>query len=125
LGSDWSTHGISLAGGDTGAALLGGFAWTIKDTAKPATFYLDNIVWDAEGVLPPKAPMGKMDGKRDVVVINNCKQPIWVAIGSQMPAPEGGGFKLDAGQTHTVVFPNGFWSGRLWGRTNCSFDAGG
>jgi hypothetical protein len=125
LSTDWSSHSISLAGGDTGAALLGGFAWTIKDTGKPATFYVDNIIWDGEGVLPPQAPMGKADGKRDLVVINNCKQPVWVAIGSQMPAPEGGGFKLDAGQTRTIVFPNGFWSGRLWGRTNCTFDAGG
>jgi hypothetical protein len=125
LTSEWSSHSISLAGGDTGATLLGGFAWTIKDTGKPATFYVDGIVWDGEGVLPPKAPMGAADKKRDVVVINNCKQPVWVAIGSQMAVPEGGGFKLDAGQMRTVTFPGGFWSGRLWGRTGCTFDGAG
>ena len=125
LSTAWSAHSISLAGGDPGTALLGGFAWTIKDTGKPATFYVDGIVWDAEGVLPPKAPMGKQDMKRDLVVINNCKQPVWVAIGSKMPVPEGGGFKLDAGQTRTLTMPNGFWSGRFWGRTGCSFDGAG
>jgi Thaumatin family len=122
----WTQYSISLAGGDTGGALLGGFAWTIKDTTKPATFYIDGIVWDGEGPTPPKAPPGKMDGKREVVVINNCKQPVWVAISSQQPVPEGGGFRLDAGQTRTLAFPStGLWSGRIWGRTGCTFDASG
>ena len=49
---------MPLAGGDTGGQLLGGFAWTIKDTGKPATFYVDGIVWDGEGVLAARRAHG-------------------------------------------------------------------
>ena len=48
-----------------------------------------------------------------------------MGIGSQQPVPEGGGFRLDAGQTRTLTFPGGKWSGRLWGRTGCTFDGAG
>jgi hypothetical protein len=59
-----------------------------------------------------------------VVVINKCPQTVWVgAFGA--PAPEGGGFRLDAGQTRTIVLPSGKWTGRFWGRTGCRFDAAG
>jgi hypothetical protein len=69
--------------------------------------------------------MGNKDGARQLMVINKCQQPIWVGIGSQQPVPEGGGFRLDAGQTRTLTFPGGKWSGRLWGRTGCTFDGAG
>ena len=59
------------------------------------------------------------------MVINKCQQTVWVGIGSQQPVPEGGGFRLDAGQTRTLTFPGGKWSGRLWGRTGCTFDGAG
>ncbi len=121
LGGAWQPISMSLAGADTGGHLLGGFAWTIKDTGRPATFYVDGIVWDGEGMDPPPAPMGTKDGVRQMVVINRCPQTVWVAIGSQQAVPEGGGFQLDAGQTRTLTFPGGMWSGRLWGRTGCAF----
>ena len=122
LATGWRQISMTLAGGDTGPRLVGGFAWTLKDTSRPATFYVDSIVWDAEGILPPTPPEGKQDGVRALLVINKCAEPIWVGIGSQMTVPEGGGFKLDAGQMHTVTTPGGLWSGRFWGRTGCSFN---
>jgi hypothetical protein len=125
LTPDWRPISMFLAGGDPGGRLLGGFAWTLKDTGRPAIFYLDGIVWDAEGSDPPPAPAGQRDGARRVVVINQCQETVWVAIGSSMAVPAGGGFQLDAGQTRTLDFPGGLWSGRLWGRTGCQFDGGG
>jgi hypothetical protein len=125
LAPDWRPISMSLAGGDLGGRLLGGFAWTLKDTGRPATFYLDGIVWDGEGSDPPVAPAGQRDGQRKVVVINQCQETVWVAIGSKMAVPAGGGFQLNAGQTRTLDFPGGLWSGRMWGRTGCQFDVAG
>jgi hypothetical protein len=121
----WKQYEVPLAGTKIGDSLVGGFGWTYWDTSKPATFYVDGIVWDAEGELPPVAPMGAMDDRRDFVFINRCSQPVWVGFDSKQAKPEGGGFRLDAGQTRTVVIPGGEWQGRFWGRTGCSFDAGG
>jgi hypothetical protein len=45
LGTTWKTYSLSLAGQTYGTNVVGAFAWIIKDTTKPATFYLDNIVW--------------------------------------------------------------------------------
>ena len=125
LGPAWQQFSMPLAGAQTGDRLVGGFAWTIKDTGKPATFYVDGIVWDSEGTDPPKAPTGNKNNIRELVVINKCQQPVWVALGSQQAVPEGGGFRLDAGQTRTLTMPGGKWSGRLWGRTGCTFDGTG
>jgi hypothetical protein len=46
LTTGWTTHSLSLEGKSYGANVLGGFAWVLLDTTKPATFYLDNIVWE-------------------------------------------------------------------------------
>jgi hypothetical protein len=45
LGTAWKTYELSLAGQLYGTNVIGAFAWILKDTTKPATFYLDNIVW--------------------------------------------------------------------------------
>jgi hypothetical protein len=145
----WKQYFIPLDGVDPGWNLVGPFAWVLTDTTKPATFYLDGVVWEGAAAPPsppqrppapppspppvpqvgpppaaPAAPRGQLDGVRQIVVINKCAQTIWVgAYGN--PAPEGGGFRLDAGQTRTVTVPNGKWTGRFWGRTGCRFDAAG
>jgi hypothetical protein len=46
LGTAWKSLAISLVGQSYGTNLIGAFAWVISDTTKPATFYLDNIVWE-------------------------------------------------------------------------------
>jgi hypothetical protein len=45
LGTGWKTLELSLAGQTYGSNVVGAFAWILKDTTKPATFYLDNIIW--------------------------------------------------------------------------------
>lgn len=66
-----------------------------------------------------------MNKVRELVVINKCQQPVWVALGTQQAVPEGGGFRLDSGQMRTITMPTGKWSGRLWGRTGCVVEGAG
>src|SRR6185436_15315923 len=122
LAAGWTTHSLPLAGA-TYSTVLGAFAWVLKDTTRPATFYLDDIVWEGDGKpQTPTPPAGQRDGVRQFVVINQCPQTVWVAAYGA-PVPEGGGFRLDAGQRRTITLPGGKWTGRFWGRTGC--DAAG
>ncbi|CAO2162714.1 unnamed protein product [Urochloa humidicola] len=60
-------------------------------------------------------------------ISNYCSEPIWpgTLAGAGTPQLPTTGFRLDPGQTVRVpVVPTG-WSGRLWARTGCAFDAGG
>lgn len=64
--------------------------------------------------------------KRDtvpLVISNNCAETIWPGIGSQAgTGPGTGGFELAPGNsTNWTVSAD--WQGRVWGRTNCSFNA--
>jgi hypothetical protein len=127
LTTAWAHFALPLAGA-TYRDVIGAFAWVLKDTSKPATFYLDGILWEgagANGITPPPvAPPGKRDGVRQVLFMNQCKETVWVgALGAGVP--EGGGFRLDAGQSHTLTLPGGKWTGRFWGRTGCAFDPAG
>lgn len=52
-------------------------------------------------------------------VVNRCSYTVWAA------AIPGGGKRLDSGQIWTINVPSGTTMGRIWGRTNCSFDSNG
>lgn len=58
-------------------------------------------------------------------VTNNCPDTVWPGIGTQHGLGPGlGGFELVGGETMAfLVGPT--WQGRVWGRTNCSFNANG
>jgi len=60
-----------------------------------------------------------------LVVTNNCAEMIWPGIGTQNGiGPGTGGFELGPGQSRNMwVSPD--WQGRVWGRTNCSFNEDG
>jgi hypothetical protein len=45
LGTSWQSYSLPLTG-SYGTNVFGAFAWVLTDTTKPATFYLDNIVWE-------------------------------------------------------------------------------
>ena len=126
MDTSWTPITMSLVGGQTGADIVGGFAWKLKELTRPVTFYLDNIVWDEIGEAPARLPAGKRDNVREFLFINDCNQTIWVGgweKGNRMPGD--GGFRLDAGQRRTITIPGGRWEGRFWGRTGCNFDAAG
>uniref|UniRef100_A0A0E0RKB8 Thaumatin-like protein n=1 Tax=Oryza rufipogon TaxID=4529 RepID=A0A0E0RKB8_ORYRU len=53
-------------------------------------------------------------------ITNRCSFTVWPAA-----TPVGGGTQLSPGQTWTINVPSGTSSGRVWGRTGCSFDGSG
>lgn len=59
-------------------------------------------------------------------LVNRCDYTVWPGIlaGAGTSALSTTGFALAAGESMTVEAPAG-WSGRLWGRTLCTFDADG
>jgi hypothetical protein len=46
LTTTWQPYQLSLSGILYPTPILGAFAWVLHDTSKPATFYLDGIVWE-------------------------------------------------------------------------------
>ncbi|TVU48882.1 hypothetical protein EJB05_00163, partial [Eragrostis curvula] len=48
---------------------------------------------------------------------NNCPYTVWPAA-----TPVGGGRQLNSGETWNLNIPAGTNSGRVWGRTGCSFN---
>ncbi|KAI3421531.1 uncharacterized protein J3R85_012228 [Psidium guajava] len=52
-------------------------------------------------------------------IVNQCTYTVWAA------ASPGGGRQLDAGQTWSLTVAPGTTMARIWGRTNCNFDANG
>ncbi|KAM7201898.1 thaumatin family protein [Naviculisporaceae sp. PSN 640] len=60
-----------------------------------------------------------------LIVTNNCPETIWPGIGTQNGiGPGTGGFELwSTFSVQLYVSPN--WQGRVWGRTNCSFNPTG
>jgi hypothetical protein len=45
LTTAWKESTLPLGSQSYGSAVVGGFAWVLSDTSKPATFYLDGIIW--------------------------------------------------------------------------------
>jgi hypothetical protein len=56
-------------------------------------------------------------GAATFTVRNNCGFTVWPAA-----TPAGGGRQLNPGETWTFGVPSGTSSGRVWGRTGCSFN---
>ncbi|KAL7167458.1 hypothetical protein ACSBR2_038005 [Camellia fascicularis] len=52
-------------------------------------------------------------------VLNKCTYTVWAA------AKPGGGMRLDPSQSWTVNVNPGTTGARIWGRTNCNFNASG
>ena len=60
-----------------------------------------------------------------LIVSNNCGDTIWPGIGTQAgTGPGTGGFELSSGSSNSLMV-SADWQGRVWGRTNCSFNIGG
>ncbi|CAI9759405.1 unnamed protein product [Fraxinus pennsylvanica] len=52
-------------------------------------------------------------------IVNQCNYTVWAA------ASPGGGRRLDQGQSWSISIAPGTTQARIWGRTNCTFDANG
>ncbi|KAH8811430.1 thaumatin family protein [Xylogone sp. PMI_703] len=60
-----------------------------------------------------------------LVITNNCSEAIWPAIASEAgTGPDIGGFELQPKATRNLSVGQD-WQGRVWGRTNCTFNANG
>jgi len=60
-----------------------------------------------------------------LVVSNRCKDTIYAGVATQSgTSPGTNGFRLGAGDTRNMTVGHN-WQGRVWPRTNCSFNAAG
>lgn len=60
-----------------------------------------------------------------IVVSNQCGETIWPGVGTQHGrGPGTGGFELQAGKSREFNV-SWDWQGRIWGRTNCTFNSDG
>ena len=60
-----------------------------------------------------------------LTVANGCGELIWPGIVTQSGiGPGSGGFELTPG-TSRLMFISADWAGRIWGRTDCSFNSDG
>jgi Thaumatin family len=60
-----------------------------------------------------------------LIINNQCGEPLWPAIETQAGTGPGiGGFLLAPGTSRSLSVGED-WTGRVWGRTNCSFNANG
>lgn len=73
----------------------------------------------------PLAYVSQRGESKPLVISNLCTETIYPGIATQAgTAPSTGGFKLDTGQTRNLTV-GADWQGRVWGRTNCSFNSDG
>lgn len=73
----------------------------------------------------PLQYVSQRDETRPLSVSNLCKETIYPGIATQAgTAPQVSGFQLTTGQTMNLTV-SADWQGRVWGRTNCSFNSAG
>lgn len=70
-------------------------------------------------------PPEKRAGSIPLKVTNKCPEKMWPGIGTQAGTGAGtGGFELEPGESKSLAV-SADWQGRVWGRTNCSFNVAG
>lgn len=74
---------------------------------------------------PPVHLVNRQNSDLPLVVTNNCDQVIYPAILTQSgTGPGESGFRLEPGASVPQTV-SADWRGRVWGRTNCTFDEDG
>jgi len=108
------------------AALLCSWLSNVTAASNPSDFSPANIRRRSgrlERPPPNWGPVRKRDGGKPLVITNLCSETVWPGIGTQAgTGPGTGGFELKAGVSKPLTVGND-WQGRIWGRTNCSFNA--
>lgn len=65
------------------------------------------------------------NGNVPLVVTNNCAETIFPGVLTQSGGgPDSSGFRLNPGESRNLSVSHD-WQGRVWGRTNCTFDSAG
>ncbi|KAH6630511.1 thaumatin family protein [Chaetomium sp. MPI-SDFR-AT-0129] len=73
------------------------------------------------------ATVGSLSNRTPIklTITNSCEESIWPGLVTQTGVgPPSHGFELVPG-TSRVMFLSSDWAGRVWGRTNCTFNADG
>lgn len=74
---------------------------------------------------PHFAYVGRRAETKPLEIKSLCEEPIYPGIVTQAGTPPStGGFRLLKGQSRNLTV-GADWQGRVWGRTNCSFNAAG
>ena len=74
---------------------------------------------------PPHAHISQRAKTVPLVIKNMCSETIYPGIVTQAGTPpSSGGFRLQTGQQMNLTV-GADWQGRVWGRTNCSFNSQG
>ncbi len=75
-----------------------------------------------------RAPLhyvNRRDDTRPIRVTNSCPETIYPGFVTQAgEGPSKGGFELTSGSSESQTV-SADWQGRVWGRTNCSFNTAG
>lgn len=75
--------------------------------------------------IPPRIINRRKDPNTPLIVTNYCPETIYPGITTQSgQGPPQTGFKLDSGDSNSQTVSED-WQGRVWGRTNCSFNSDG
>lgn len=73
----------------------------------------------------PHRDISQRGETRPLKVTNLCAETIYPGVGTQAgKSPESSGFKLESGKSRDLTV-GADWQGRVWGRTNCSFNYDG
>ncbi|TID12847.1 Osmotin thaumatin-like protein [Venturia nashicola] len=84
---------------------------------------LRNFMYHASWILPVANAAGKTEVP--LLVTNSCRDTVWPGLfTSGGTGPETMGFELTTGSTRNLSVLSD-WNGRIWGRTNCTFDGKG
>lgn len=114
-------HSLSISGAVSSALLL----LSLLPTTQA---YTQNLYFARNANPKPRPAQRGPPMKRDSLplkISNLCDTPIWPGIGTQAGTGAGtGGFKLDPQESKDLMV-SADWQGRVWGRTNCSFNVAG
>ncbi|KAI9878526.1 MAG: hypothetical protein M1830_000660 [Pleopsidium flavum] len=72
----------------------------------------------------PLQYVNRRDDTRPLKITNNCPETIYPGLATQAGTLDNGGFELSSGSSQTLDV-SADWQGRVWGRTNCSFNTQG
>lgn len=111
-------HGVSLNQLSSGRAILLAVLTLLSVTLRPvsAIHHLE---------YPPLHLVPRQDSDLPLIVTNNCEETVYPAILTQGgTGPDLSGFRLDSGGSLSQNV-SASWRGRVWGRTNCTFDEDG
>lgn len=72
-------------------------------------------------LIPALASADSPSDTRTLLINNKCSYPIWPGVLSSNGTSTSAGFHLPAISNHSVTV-SWDWVGRVWGRTNCTFN---